>query len=111
MKTKPRKTYWLVQVRWKDIQGDAGWAEHLDVYPCRTVGYLMSQNQHKILVADTLGEDGEEKAGLSANAPGLVTDVYVRVGDQVLTGDAMVQLDTADLVFGVERARQRNPSP
>jgi HlyD family secretion protein len=50
--------------------------------------------------------EASQKAGLSANAPGLVTDVYVRVGDQVLTGDAMVQLDTADLVFGVERARQ-----
>jgi len=76
MKTNSRKTYWLVEVFWNDIQGDAGWAEkHLELYPCRTVGYLVAKNQHKILVADTIGEDGEQTAGQSAIPMGCVTAI------------------------------------
>jgi len=47
-----------------------------------------------------------QSAGLSANAPGLVTGVTVRVGDEVRAGDTLVQLDTTGLLLGVERAQQ-----
>jgi len=45
-------------------------------------------------------------AGLSVNTPGAVTDVYVRAGDEVLTGDALLQLDISDLALSFERAQQ-----
>ena len=47
-----------------------------------------------------------QSAGLSANAPGLITDVYVRAGDEVRAGDTLVQLGTSGLALGVERAQQ-----
>ena len=50
--------------------------------------------------------EASQRANLSANAPGLITDVFVRAGDEVLTGDTLVQLDTAGLALGVERAQQ-----
>jgi len=47
-----------------------------------------------------------QSAGLSANAPGLVTGVNVRVGDEVRAGDTLVQLDSTGLLLGIERAQQ-----
>ena len=47
-----------------------------------------------------------QSAGLSANAPGLVTEVSVRAGDEVRAGDTLVQLDITGLLLGVERAQQ-----
>lgn len=50
--------------------------------------------------------EASQRASLSTNTPGIVDKVYVRAGDEVLTGDALVQLDTSKLVLAVERAQQ-----
>lgn len=47
-----------------------------------------------------------QRARLSANVPGVVEDVFARAGDEVKTGDLLVQLDTDALVLRVERAKQ-----
>jgi HlyD family secretion protein len=43
---------------------------------------------------------------LAVDSPGLVEAVHVRVGEEVQTGDLLVQLDTTDLALRVEKARQ-----
>lgn len=50
--------------------------------------------------------ESSQVANLSANSPGLVDSVYVKVGDSVQSGDALVQLNTDALVLQVERAQQ-----
>ncbi|MCA9935289.1 MAG: efflux RND transporter periplasmic adaptor subunit [Ardenticatenaceae bacterium] len=45
-------------------------------------------------------------ASLAVARPGTVTDVYVRVGDMVAAGDALVQLDTSALALNVAAAEQ-----
>ena len=46
------------------------------------------------------------EASLSAEMPGEVTDVLVRVGDEVAAGDALVQLDTTELALSLANAQQ-----
>ena len=45
-------------------------------------------------------------ASLSADRPGRVEEVYVRIGDAVAAGDVLLQLDTADLALNVAAAEQ-----
>ena len=47
-----------------------------------------------------------QAADLSLSTAGIVTDVYVREGDRVTTGEPLLQVDTADLRIQVERAEQ-----
>ncbi len=46
------------------------------------------------------------EASISAATPARVTDVFVRVGDEVATGDPLLQLSTDDLEFSVANAAQ-----
>jgi HlyD family secretion protein len=46
------------------------------------------------------------EAGLSVEMPGKVIYVPVRVGDEVVAGDVLVQLDTSDLEFSLAIAQQ-----
>lgn len=46
------------------------------------------------------------EAALTAETPGTVTAVNVRLGDRVQAGDVLVQLDTADLELAVANAEQ-----
>ncbi|MEW5986268.1 MAG: HlyD family efflux transporter periplasmic adaptor subunit [Chloroflexota bacterium] len=48
----------------------------------------------------------QRAAALSVTAPGRVTQVYVRVGDTVQSGEALLQLDTADLALNAAAAEQ-----
>lgn len=45
-------------------------------------------------------------ANLAVNAPGVVEAILVEAGQTVAAGDPLVQLDTTDLAFQVERAEQ-----
>jgi HlyD family secretion protein len=47
-----------------------------------------------------------EETQLSVRSPGVVDDVYVRAGDRVRAGDALLQLETDDLALQVARAEQ-----
>ncbi|MCP4424457.1 MAG: efflux RND transporter periplasmic adaptor subunit [Chloroflexi bacterium] len=46
------------------------------------------------------------EASLSVDMPGLVEQVYVRVGDAAAAGDPLVQLDTANLILSLSNAEQ-----
>lgn len=46
------------------------------------------------------------EASLSVDMPGLVEQVYVRLGDEVAAGDVLVQSDTTDLAFNLANAQQ-----
>lgn len=46
------------------------------------------------------------EASISAPTPARVTDVYVRVGDEVAAGDPLLQLNTDDLALSVANAAQ-----
>ena len=46
------------------------------------------------------------EAALSAKTPARVTEIFVRSGDEVKTGDPLVQLDVADLALNAAGARQ-----
>ncbi len=48
----------------------------------------------------------ERTAALAITQPGKVTDVYVQIGDSVMAGDPLVQLDTAELALSVTSAEQ-----
>ena len=47
-----------------------------------------------------------KEATLSVETPGIVTQVHVRVGDQVQPGDVLLRLDAADLELNVANAAQ-----
>jgi HlyD family secretion protein len=47
-----------------------------------------------------------QTARLSVNGPGIVEGVFVQVGDEVKTGDLLVQLELDALALRVERAKQ-----
>jgi HlyD family secretion protein len=50
--------------------------------------------------------ESTQVTSLSAETPGIVQEVMVRVGDTVQAGDVLVQLDTANLEFRVARMQQ-----
>ena len=47
-----------------------------------------------------------QTASLSVDSAGIVTDIYVRTGDQVSAGEPLVQLDRTDLLISVAQAEQ-----
>lgn len=47
-----------------------------------------------------------QTADLSVDSAGIVTDIYVRAGDQVTAGEPLVQLDRTDLLISVAQAEQ-----
>jgi len=50
--------------------------------------------------------ESEQVTNLSAETPGIVQAVLVRVGDTVAAGDVLLQLETANLEFRVARMQQ-----
>lgn len=63
---KPKYPFPLVEIKWRDAQTSHGW-EHmeeveLEVPVVTTVGFLVKEDEHAIMVASSVGDDKHTNA-------------------------------------------------
>lgn len=63
---KPKYPFPLIELKWKDAQTGHGWEEaedvDLDIPIVTTVGFLIKENEHAIMVASSVGDDKHNNA-------------------------------------------------